>query len=117
MAARLLFGKPYQYRGSDRLLDLNAQIMDDRDERSQPEHISFFSWSDHKIRLHRGHHPDRRECGESDGTSTCVIRPGDHAPASNCTDGPVRHEGADGSAWIGPMGAEEAAMAREAAGL
>lgn len=58
-------------------------------------------------------HLDRDRCGESDGTRTCVIRPGDHDPASNYPDGPVRHVAADGSRWTGPMSAGEAAMARE----
>lgn len=56
-APRLLFGKPYLYRGDNRLLDVNAKVMKARTGQSQPEHITFFSWSDHTIRLERGHYP------------------------------------------------------------
>lgn len=55
-------------------------------------------------------------CGESDGTSTCAVRPGEHAPASNCPDGPVHHVSADGYRWVGPVSDGERAEALEVLG-
>ena len=51
---RVIYGKPYRWRGSNKLLDLNTAILQARTPERQAEiegHLRYFSWDNHKIRL------------------------------------------------------------------
>ena len=53
---RVIYGNPYRWRGSDKLLDTNTEILDARTPERQAEiegHLRYFSWENHTIRVRK----------------------------------------------------------------